>query len=155
MVACTWLPAAPSVLTACISLVATRAQALEAPDCALLITERLINCPAEVAPVLQKIALDDAQNLEEDGAPPVRQVVFATLAFKESGAKKGSGKDKASRLFAQPEGECYFGKARGHFAFAALQADSAAEFKNERLAMLLSVQDLRKLQPTLEALVKC
>lgn len=39
-------------------------QALHRQDCAILINERLINCPAEVSPALQKLMLEDLDAAE-------------------------------------------------------------------------------------------
>lgn len=100
---------------------------------ALLISERLLNCPPQLAPPLMETLIKEAEDMARENKSKINQYIFITRAYSDpktaaglvgEGSKKSkkSKKEKKSGvsdlIFATPEGEFLAQKASVVFSFA-------------------------------------
>ncbi|KAG7668147.1 hypothetical protein Ndes2526B_g01140 [Nannochloris sp. 'desiccata'] len=113
--------------------------AFASPSTALLISERLLNCPPQLAPPLMESLIQEADDMAKENGSKINQYVFITRAYADSTstaaapitAGEGSSKSKKNKkskkeknsavsdlIFATPEGEFLANKASIAFSFA-------------------------------------
>lgn len=94
--------------------------AWDAPGAALLLSERLLNCPPQLAPPLMETLMADVEAAGHD----VSHYIFVTRAYEDPTVKKGKkkkgkgGDDVTALIFATPEGEFLAARASAAMSFA-------------------------------------
>ncbi len=105
--------------------------AFAAPSSALLISERLLNSPPQLAPPLMESLIQEAEAMAKENGSKINQYIFMTRAYndptstapaaaseKATSKKKKESKQVSDLIFATPEGEFLVSKASVAFSFA-------------------------------------
>lgn len=127
-----------------------------APGTALLLNERLINCPPQLAPPLQGgLQADLAAAGDKLGG--MEQYVTLVRAYRDPDARPGNDAPRAL-VHATPEGECYHAQARWAFVLGGGKEEGrlweAGDLQPVRLLLCVDAGGLKRALHQLDSLFK-